>query len=583
MILMSLAGPCSVTLQAPSGSVRLLSASLHDRWRREKGREKMKTSCGSIERGMTALILVAALSGGVRADFMFGEARNLGPAVNSPSSDGSPDISADGLTLHFDSRRPAGQGDWDLWVATRAPGGDWTVPIPLPSPINSSSADAGPSMSADGLSLYFASDRPGGYGSFDLWVTTRKTKDDPWEPPVNLGPTVNSADYDNHPSISPDGLSLYFDSARPDGADYDIWVTTRKTTQAPWRTPVNLGPVVNSTTIELSPSIWSDGLTLFFDTRVPDRDIWVAFRETLRGPWETAEPFGGEPVNTWYFDSDPMLSADGSMLYFASDRPGGSGQDLWQIPILPVVDLNGDGVVDFKDFSMFARSWRQYESAADIAPAPFGDWAVDAFDAAVLAQNWLTDFRLLAHWRLDESAGDAARDRVGGHNGTLHGSPMWQPKAGKIGGALLLDGVDDYVAADFVRDPAEGPLSIFAWVKGGSPGQVIVSQADGADWLVAAAANGNLRTDLKSAGRLGRPLASQAVVTDGAWHRVGLVWDGKNRILYVDDVEVARDTQPDLKSMSTSLQIGCGSSRKPGTFWSGLIDDVRLYKQAVSP
>jgi len=542
----------------------------------------MKTQCGSNVTGMVSFILVVALSSGVRAEFKFGAAQNLGPVVNSPSSDGSPDISADGLTLHFDSMRGGGQGGWDIWTTTRPPGGDWTAPIPLPSPINSPSADAGPSMSADGLSLYFASDRPGSYGSFDLWVTTRKTKDDPWEPPVNLGSTVNSSDYDNHPSISPDGLSLYFDSARPDGADYDIWVSTRKTTQAPWGTPVNLGAVVNAFTIELSPSIWYDNRTLFFDSRLFDRDIWVAFREAPGGPWETAEPLG-EPVNTWDFDTDPMLSADGSILYFASDRPGGAGQDLWQVPILPVVDLNGDGVVNFKDFAVFAGSWRQYESAADLAPAPFGDWAVNALDAAALAQNWLTDFRLLAHWRFDESEGDVARDGVGDHNGTLQGGPVWQPQGGRVGGALLLDGIDDYVTTGFVRDPAEGPLSVFAWVKGGSPGQVILSQAGGADWLIAAAPNGTLKTDLRSVGRFGRALTSQVIVTDGAWHRVGLVWDGKNRILYVDDLEAARDAQPDLKSMLTGLQIGCGSGRKPGTFWSGLIDDVRLYNQAVQP
>jgi hypothetical protein len=92
-----------------------------------------------------------------------------------------------------------------------------------------------------------------------------------------------------------------------------------------------------------------------------------------------------------------------------------------------------------------------------------------------------------------------------------------------------------------------------------------------------------LATELKEFGRSGKPLASGAVITDGTWHRVGLVRDGANRILYVDDVEVARDTQTTLVGAYTGLHIGAGSTLAPGTFWSGLIDDVRIYDRAVTP
>ena len=90
-------------------------------------------------------------------------------------------------------------------------------------------------------------------------------------------------------------------------------------------------------------------------------------------------------------------------------------------------------------------------------------------------------------------------------------------------------------------NPADGVFSVFAWVKGGAPGQVIISQKDGADWL-ATNTQGYLMTDLKSGGRRsGDPLISETIVTDGNWHRVGFTWDGTNRILYVDDVEIAHD------------------------------------------
>ena len=543
----------------------------------------MTADCKSSVKPTIALVTILLLvSDGVRADFRFGVPRNLGPVVNSSGSDGSPEISADGLSLYFDSGRVGGQGDWDIWMTTRTPGGDWGAPVPLPSPINGPYADSGPSLSTDGLSLYFGSNRFGSYGSYDLYVTTRKSKDAPWGPPVNLGPTVNGPSYDNHPSISADGLSLYFDSARPGGLGYDVWVTKRKTVNSPWETPVNLGWAINDVSIELSPCIFTDNLVLFFDSRFVDRDIWMARRRTLDEPWEPAVPLD-PPVNTWDFDTDPSVAADGSMLYFGSDRPGGvGGQDLWQVPILAVVDFNGDGIVNLKDFALLARHWKQEEWAVDIGPTPLGDWLVDVRDVAVLAQHWLTDYRLIAHWKLDEPAGNRAKDSIGSSDGLVQGSPVWQPHGGKLGGAIQLDGIDDLVATNPILNPAKSSFSVFVWVKGGAAGQVILSQSYGANWLCADA-EGRLTTELKATGRSGRNLTSSAVITDGSWHRAGLVWDGTNRFLFLDDAEVAKDTQAALAGSANGLNIGAGCTLAPGSFWSGLIDDVRLYDRAVKP
>ncbi|MGE5295235.1 MAG: LamG domain-containing protein, partial [Solirubrobacterales bacterium] len=161
--------------------------------------------------------------------------------------------------------------------------------------------------------------------------------------------------------------------------------------------------------------------------------------------------------------------------------------------------------------------------------------------------------------------------------------PIWQPTGGKVKGALQFDGNDDYVSTPFVRDPSQGPFSVFAWVKGGTPGQVILSQTTGVNWLMADPSDGALATELKSAGRAGKALKSAASVTDGAWHRVGFVWDGSNRILYVDGIEAAKDTQTALAGTYAGMQIGAGSALAPGTFWSGWIDDVRIYNRVVGP
>jgi hypothetical protein len=93
-----------------------------------------------------------------------------------------------------------------------------------------------PNISADGLALYFASDRPAGYGNMDLWVTRRATAKDEWGEPVNLGSTVNTSVLDFGPSISVDGLELCFSRGQDWGTDIDIWLATRA--KAP-RTPLS--------------------------------------------------------------------------------------------------------------------------------------------------------------------------------------------------------------------------------------------------------------------------------------------------------------------------------------------------------
>ena len=78
-------------------------------------------------------------------------------------------------------------------------------------------------------------------------------------------------------------------------------------------------------------------------------------------------------------------------------------------------------------------------------------------------------------------------------------------------------------------------------------------------------------------------MTSETVITDDTWHRVGLVWDGTDRILYVDDVEIARDTQPGLTNSCRGLYIGADRNCDPATLWSGMIDEVRIYDRILTP
>jgi len=255
-------------------------------------------------------------------------------------------------------------------------------------------------------------------------------------------------------------------------------------------------------------------------------------------------------------------------------------------------DFNGDGKVDLKDFSKLAEYWLQDESSVDISPPPNGDGIVDIQDLAIFAEYWLKDFRLIAHWKLDETEGTIGYDNIGDNDGTLNGNPLWQPIGGKVDGALEFDGIDDYVSIDFVLNPAEGAFSVFSWIKGGAPGQVIISQRDttiggtthpGSAWLCARASDGRLMTGLMAT--VFRPLVSESVITDGQWHHIGLVYDfdGLYRYLYVDGAEVAEDTNVVGGVHSDGgLYFGAGKYLAAADFWSGLIDDVRIYNRVLS-
>jgi hypothetical protein len=206
-------------------------------------------------------------------------------------------------------------------------------------------------------------------------------------------------------------------------------------------------------------------------------------------------------------------------------------------------------------------------------------------DCTLLGQIQENDPSLIGYWTLDETEGDMAYDSIADRDGTLIGGPVWEPEDGMIDGALRFDGTDDYVITEGIVNPADGPFSVLAWIKGGEPGQVIVSQVAGVNWLKIDASGGTLATELIPPPKRVPvpPLVSGAVVTDDVWHRVAFVWDGVSRSLYVDGTLVAADEQDTLEGSNRGLYIGCGADQSPESFFSGLVDDVRIYNRAVRP
>lgn len=344
-----------------------------------------------------SLILVVVLcmfAEVANADFVFGEPRNLGPTVNSSARDEEPGISADGLSIYYCSLRSGGYGGYDMWVTSRETTQDeWGPPVNLGPVVNSSSDDFSEDISTDGLELYFGSNRSGSSG-YDIWVSTRATTQDEWTRPVNLGPQVNSSAFEGCPAISDDGLELYFWSSRAGSSGtYDIWVSRRAMRQDDWGVAENLGYLINSSTAELCTDVSPDGLSLIFVSARAGGyggslgDLWLTRRPSISGPWGPPVNLG-PVVNGSSSENGPCLSADGSMLYFSSERSGGSGlMDMWQVSIDPIVDLNGDGIVDADDMCIVVDNWGTDNSLCDIGPMPWGDGVVDVQDLIVLAEH----------------------------------------------------------------------------------------------------------------------------------------------------------------------------------------------------
>ena len=347
-----------------------------------------------IQMILTGIIVIFIVFGDcANADFTFGEPVNLGPTFNSSSHEADTYISSDGLEFYFSSDRAGGCGHYDLYVSTRTSiEDDWAGPVNLGQIVNSESFDGGPCISPDGLELYFESRRPGGLSSVsDIWVSRRAAIDAPWSVPVNLGPPVNSQGADVVPSISVDGLQLYFASSRDGGYGmFDIYVSTRQTKDDDWSVPINLGPVVNSTTYQWFPHVSGDGRTLFFARGYPEEiaDLWMTRRKTIDDEW--SEPVKLESIATeTRGDGGPYLSSDESILYFYSTRPGGyGGWDLWLAPIIPIVDFNGDGFPDIDDLVILIENWGTDETLCDIGPTPLGDGIVNMQDLLVFMEHF---------------------------------------------------------------------------------------------------------------------------------------------------------------------------------------------------
>lgn len=270
---------------------------------------------------------------------------NLGEGINTSLDEYFPAITADDQTFLFTRNNRTEQiaTQEDFMVSKKA-NGVWQKAFLIPSAgINTQGNEGAPSLSVDGQILFFTvcqdqtgSFGPGrkGYGGCDIFYAQKVG--DAWSKPYNMGTTINTQFRETQPSFSADGKSLYFVSNRPGGmGEHDIYVS-QLNPDGSWGRPENLGKNVNSKGDEQSVFIHPDGRTLYFSSNgrvgMGSFDIYLV-RKDDKGVWGTPVNLG-YPLNTYGDENSLLVGASGEIAYFASNRAGGlGGLDMYKFEL----------------------------------------------------------------------------------------------------------------------------------------------------------------------------------------------------------------------------------------------------------
>jgi WD40-like Beta Propeller Repeat len=239
----------------------------------------------------------------------------------SGADDDKPTLTSDRLEIYFLSTRDGGPGSGDVWRSGRAQADDAWDPPALVAEVSSSSQEKSPAVSGDGLTLWVASDRAGGQGGLDIWMSTRPDRSSPWSSPTPVQELNSTSDEIPRPP-GQGGLVMPLAIRPPSSSQYQIAFASRSTPGGLWTTPM-MRPEIDTADTDVDGFLSDDGLTLHFSSdrlKVGDQDLFVGTRADTAGAFGAFAPIA--ELNSSHDDRDPWLSPDRSEIYFASDRSG---------------------------------------------------------------------------------------------------------------------------------------------------------------------------------------------------------------------------------------------------------------------
>lgn len=232
--------------------------------------------------------------------------------ISIGGAEDDPTLTADLLEVYFNL-------NGDIYGSTRASvAAPWPMPVPIDAVNSATASETTCEVSPDGLELYFSSNRLGGAGGYDVYVSARQNRGQPFGNPVRLGELASATDDVTPTTFTTGALVMYLSSVRT--GTLDLFRTTRASRTAAWAMPVLVAELQTSGT-ETEPTLTpGDTLMILSGDGPGGRDLYMTTRTSPSDPWDTPVPI--VELNTAFSEEDPWLSPDGRTLVFASNRGG---------------------------------------------------------------------------------------------------------------------------------------------------------------------------------------------------------------------------------------------------------------------
>ncbi|MHC4312577.1 MAG: LamG-like jellyroll fold domain-containing protein, partial [Planctomycetota bacterium] len=492
----------------------------------------------------------------------------------------SPWVSTDYLRMYYFAQKES-PILWQLKVSERASVNDsWPLGADI-SELNVLGKVAGSKLTADELIIFFASyDIPGGEGGYDIWMATRPDMNSPFDDITNLA-EINTASNEVSPSVSPDGLTLIFQSNL--NGDWQLFKATRPSLTEPF------GDIEHLSVFDMPgygpqhPFLSNDGSTLYFTRLIGNDkttgDIYVSY---LIDPNKASNPSPADGAK--YVDPNVVLSwAPGEDALSHNVYFGTSFDDVNDANTLSD-EYKGNYDVNSFDLS-------------DLDPGTTYYWRIDEVsDSNNTSKGYVWDFTTKAFfildpvswWMFDEGLGATAHDSANDNDGTIYGA-TWT--IGQIDGALSFDGLNDYVdMADTVKNYLDTTYSVSAWIKANtiSYNKAILSYRHSTEGNPVLFALGQYYTNVDFAVRdnshnLAQPSFVDAI-TANTWYHVAGVREANNVNVYVNGVSGIPDSATLGAISPDNLKIGATQwgGNPVSDHFNGAIDDVMIFDRALS-